>query len=401
MIKTKGEDYKKNCKNILSSNTKSKKGSNNTGQMSSLKKKRDRSKSDLLDSKESIIKPQYLSKQSGSKKENIGASDTTSSKTNEMNFIEHFEFDENPDCDSNYLLELEDKKQKNFVDLNYFQTKQCYLNSDMRSILCDWMMLLSSQLNFKRETFHLAVMLLDISLSKLNPIMSSNLQLVGVCCLIIAAKFEEIVCPNMQIYAYTTGGAYTTEVIVQFEQTLLKVLGWSLKYPTMSLWANMISFRWDSWVNLNRAISISPQLFSKLPIFRIGSLESFSFNRFFRCADLVVLDFEYVNYDPCKFLCAVLYLLVGRFINSFSEEFIMHQLSRSENLAELDNLHDLNSLMDAFYGDYIGLGLHEIAEYIVLAAPYFSLNRRNQDKLHNSEKITFVSNSNIIYLDKL
>lgn len=391
MLKSKVDD-KKNCKNILSSNTKPKKGSNSIGQMSSLKKKRDRSKSDLLESKECINKPHCINKQSASKKENIGASDTTSSKTNEIhNFIDAFDFDETPDCDSNYILELEDKKQKSIVELNYFQTRQCYLNPDMRSILCDWMMLLCSQLNFKRETFHLAVTLLDISLSKLSPIMSTNLQLVGVCCLIIAAKFEEIVCPNMHIYAYTTGGAYTTEAIVQFEQTLLKILGWSLKYPTMSLWANMISFRWDNWVNLNKATSISPQLFAKLPIFRIGSIESIAFSRFFRCVDLVVLDFEYINYDPCKFLCAVLYLLVGRFINSFSEEFVMHQLSQPESLAELDSLHDLNSVIDAFLGDYIGLGLQEIAEYIVLAAPYFSLNRRNHDKLHNSEKVTFVS----------
>lgn len=294
--------------------------------------------------------------------------------------------------DSNYIFELEDKKNRIFIEKNYFSTRQVYLTSDMRCVLCDWMMLLSSQMNFKRETYHLAITLLDIALSRLNPIKSNKLQLVGVCCLIISAKFEEIACPCIKTFAYCAGDAYESEEIIYFEQCLLNLLGWNLKYPTLSMWGNMITLRWDNWVRINK--DTCPLIFNQLPVFRIDGLNSFAFNRLFRCIDLFTMDFDYINFEPNKFVCAVLYLVVGVFVNSFNEEFVEARLLGQNGLSELEELHELNTVIDGFLSDYIGICLQEIAEYIILVAPYFAMTKGLIDQLYK-ERIHFVSKSKL------
>lgn len=327
---------------------------------------------------------------SHSVKSDLQNTDVNSAKVTEANIQlnEYFSEDCLENDDSNYILELEEKKNRIYVEKNYFSTRQIYLSADMRCVLCDWMMMLSSQLNFKRETFHLAVTLLDIALSRLNPIRANKLQLVGVCCLIISAKFEEIACPNIKIFAYSAGEAYEVEEIIYFEQCLLNVLGWNLKYPTLSLWGNMITLRWDNWVHINK--DTCPAIFNQLPIFRVEGFNSFSFNRLFRCIDLFTLDFEYFNLEPNKFVCAVLYLVVGVFVNSFNEEFVETRLSSQYGLSDLDDLHELNTVIDGFLSDYIGIGLNEIADYIILVSPYFAMTNGLVDQVYK-ERIHFVS----------
>jgi hypothetical protein len=65
-----------------------------------------------------------------------------------------------------------------------------FINPYMRSMLFDWIMEVSRQFYFKRNTYHLAIVLVDVYLSVVLDIATSHLQLVGVTCLSIAAKTE-------------------------------------------------------------------------------------------------------------------------------------------------------------------------------------------------------------------
>jgi hypothetical protein len=65
-----------------------------------------------------------------------------------------------------------------------------YINAYMRSMLFDWMMEVSRQFYFKRYTYHLAIVLVDVYLSLRLDIATSHLQLIGVTCLSLAAKTE-------------------------------------------------------------------------------------------------------------------------------------------------------------------------------------------------------------------
>lgn len=65
-----------------------------------------------------------------------------------------------------------------------------FLDEKKRLILLDWIMQVTSEMGFKRYTFHSAVVLIDLFLSKTKSISINDLQLLGVSCLVIAAKNE-------------------------------------------------------------------------------------------------------------------------------------------------------------------------------------------------------------------
>lgn len=69
------------------------------------------------------------------------------------------------------------------------------------------------------ETLSLAVNLLDRSLVIMNgKITKNNLQLLGVSCLFVAAKFEEIFLPNTEDFVLVAAKVFTKEEIYRMEQ---------------------------------------------------------------------------------------------------------------------------------------------------------------------------------------
>ncbi len=62
----------------------------------------------------------------------------------------------------------------------------------------------------------------------------------GVTCLFIAAKIEEIYPPKLQEFSYVTDGACSEEEILQMELVVLKTLNWSLSPITANAWAKYL-----------------------------------------------------------------------------------------------------------------------------------------------------------------
>lgn len=83
----------------------------------------------------------------------------------------------------------EDEKLYSIRMPDYF-TRQKFIHPKMRAILLDWVMEVCVHLKFRRYTYHTAVVLIDVLLSKVTDLETSVLQLIGVTCLIIAAKNE-------------------------------------------------------------------------------------------------------------------------------------------------------------------------------------------------------------------
>lgn len=70
------------------------------------------------------------------------------------------------------------------------------INHTMRGILVDWLVEVAEEYKLVPETLFLAVNFIDRCLSKYS-CQRSSLQLVGVTCMLIAAKFEEIYAPQV------------------------------------------------------------------------------------------------------------------------------------------------------------------------------------------------------------
>mmetsp|Transcript_23430 Transcript_23430/g.73440 ORF Transcript_23430/g.73440 Transcript_23430/m.73440 type:complete len:223 (+) Transcript_23430:67-735(+) len=81
------------------------------------------------------------------------------------------------------------------------------------------------------DTLFLSVSCIDRYLS-VNQVVRSKLQLVGVTCMLIAAKYEEIYAPQVDEFCYITDNTYSRQEVLNMERTLLTTLDFELTTPT-------------------------------------------------------------------------------------------------------------------------------------------------------------------------
>ena len=110
---------------------------------------------------------------------------------------------------------MNETKTGMYPSMNCLST-QTEINERMRKVLVDW--LIEVHLNFKLlpETLFIAVKLIDRFCQK-NTVKRKNYQLLGVTCILIAAKYEEIYPPYIKDFIYITDAAYTKEQIIEME----------------------------------------------------------------------------------------------------------------------------------------------------------------------------------------
>lgn len=100
----------------------------------------------------------------------------------------------------------------------------------MRGILTDWLIQVHSRFRLLPETLFLCVNIIDRFLSA-RVVSLVKLQLVGITCMFIAAKVEEIISPSARNFLYCADSSYSENEILQAERYVLKTLDWNLSYP--------------------------------------------------------------------------------------------------------------------------------------------------------------------------
>ncbi|KAJ7207109.1 g2/mitotic-specific cyclin cdc13 [Mycena pura] len=126
----------------------------------------------------------------------------------------------------NYLKQVELTTMPN---PNYM-ANQTELAWKMRGILNDWLIQLHVRFRLLAETLFLCVNIIDRFLSA-RVVSLAKLQLVGVTCMFIAAKFEEVVAPSVTQFLECADSSYTEAEILLAERYVLKTLDWNLSYP--------------------------------------------------------------------------------------------------------------------------------------------------------------------------
>lgn len=108
-----------------------------------------------------------------------------------------------------------------------FLAKQSDINGKMRGILVDWLVDVSVKFKLLPETFFAAVNLLDRFLER-RQVQRTRLQLVGVTCLMVMAKFEEIYPPSVRDFVCVCDRAYSQEELLDMEAEVLQALQFDL-----------------------------------------------------------------------------------------------------------------------------------------------------------------------------
>ena len=110
---------------------------------------------------------------------------------------------------------------------NGFSSTQKDISFKHRNMVIDWLLEVHFRFKLNEETLYLCVNLIDRYLS-IVPVKTSELQLVGITCLLIATKFEEIYPPEIRDLEYITDGSCKYQDIINKEREILSVLNFDI-----------------------------------------------------------------------------------------------------------------------------------------------------------------------------
>jgi hypothetical protein len=142
--------------------------------------------------------------------------------------------DDDAQCVTEYVSEifayLRQKELAERVSPNYMSL-QTDITPKMRAILVDWMVDVHVKFKLLSETMFLSVSIVDRFLS-VKSISRHSLQLVGITAMLIAAKYEELFCPEVRDFLFISDNAYSKEEILALEIQILNALNFSLTPAT-------------------------------------------------------------------------------------------------------------------------------------------------------------------------
>nr|XP_043617613.1 cyclin-A2-1 [Erigeron canadensis] len=114
---------------------------------------------------------------------------------------------------------------------NFMETIQRDVTQSMRGVLVDWLVEVSVEYKLELDTLYLTVYLIDLFLSQ-HYIERQRLQLLGITCMLIASKYEELCAPALEEFCFITDNTYTKSEVVTMESEVLNNLNFQLAAPT-------------------------------------------------------------------------------------------------------------------------------------------------------------------------
>ncbi|KAF5806295.1 putative cyclin [Helianthus annuus] len=133
-------------------------------------------------------------------------------------------------CDIYQHLRASEVKKRPAVD--FMEKVQKDINASMRAILIDWLVEVAEEYRLVPDTLYLTINYIDRYLSG-NLMDRQRLQLLGVACMMIASKYEEICAPQVEEFCYITDNTYFKDEVLQMESKVLNFLKFELTAPTV------------------------------------------------------------------------------------------------------------------------------------------------------------------------
>ncbi|XP_074562039.1 cyclin-A1-4-like [Curcuma longa] len=187
-------------------------------------------------------------------------------------------------CDIYRNLRNAETKKRPSID--FMETIQKDINAKMRSILIEWLVEVAEEYHMVPDTLYLTVNYIDRYLSG-NEINRQELQLLGVACMLIAAKYEEICAPEVEDLCYMTDNTYSIDELLQMESKVLNYLKFELTVPTTKCF-------------LRRFVRAA-QGSNELPTLQLEFLASY-------VAELSLLEYSMLRYAPSLVAASAVFL---------------------------------------------------------------------------------------------
>lgn len=211
-----------------------------------------------------------------------------------------------------HLRESETQKRPS---TDFMEKIQKDINASMRAILIDWLVEVSEEYRLVPDTLYLTVNYIDRYLSG-NAMNRQRLQLLGVACMMIAAKYEEICAPQVEEFCYITDNTYFKEEVLQMESFVLNFLKFEMTATTTKCF-------------LRRFVRAA-QVTSEAPSMQLDCLSNY-------VAELSLLEYGMLQYAPS--LTAASAIFLAKYMLSPSQN-PWNSTLKHYTLYEPSDLHD-------------------------------------------------------------
>lgn len=286
--------------------------------------------------------------------------------------------------DPSYMENLLSKELGYMANPYYMQTMQPHITSQMRMILYDWMMEVCSELTLKRETFHLAVNYVDRFLSRSSGVKKEEYQLVGLSCMYLAAKIEEVLPPFLADWATSADNGYSVDLITFMEKKILKTIDFKVFPATSYNWINWLMTQWDSYIEFHFACvtgnnvkdfemfadkkKLKDAYEERMILFKHANQKAYKrYRETMQILDVSLLHSAAMKFMPRQLACGLMYLMVSKYFyethycllyytgdsKDYSGEFARYS-ENNENLESLDPLHlESTAAVQELFSDFM------------------------------------------------
>ena len=185
---------------------------------------------------------------------------------------------------------------------------------DRLHTLC-WMMETCEEFAFKRDTYHYACNYFDnyLAFSKEKIKNEKVLDLIGITCISISGKIEEVQIPKLKEYANSIDNMFGIKDIIEMEQKICLTLGWKLINTNINTWLNWYICQWDLYIDSIDDIKEKLLKYIKEEeiIYYKKSVDSsyYNYRKICQLIDLIILDYYSYNFDS-RVLMAVCLLVI-------------------------------------------------------------------------------------------
>ena len=242
---------------------------------------------------------------------------------------------------------------------NDFITKRCkiiskkelILNTELRLEILIWMMKTCEEFAFKRDTYHNSCFYFDMYLSLISSKTSnkndiqnlkdkSYLELIGLSCIVISAKIEEIQLPRLKEYAELLNKKYDSNSIIEMEKKICSELRWKLIVITKNVWLSWYLCQWDLFIDtvdnikkeMSKLIKEDDILYYKKP----NDNSYYNFRKISQLIDIMSLDFHSYFYDQ-RLLIAISFFIILCHKYNLKYNFVKKKFENNKN-PKLSNL---------------------------------------------------------------
>ncbi|WOK99243.1 cyclin-A2-1-like [Canna indica] len=169
---------------------------------------------------------------------------------------------------------------------NYMETLQQDITESMRGILIDWLVEVSEEFKLVPDTLYLTIYMIDRFLSQ-NCIERRRLQLLGITCMLIASKYEEICTPRVKEFCFITDDTYTIAEVLKMESQVLGSLGFQLSVPTTKTFL--------------RRFLYAAHALDKVPSLALGYMANY-------LAELTLVEYSFIKFLPSVIAASAVFL---------------------------------------------------------------------------------------------